>query len=160
MRTFYPSWTIMRVSLSDLALWSHDEDRLLGAQPELAKLCKALGLDWDVNTFAREHFGDPGDAGTGDVYLCKSASAESLVALDLCTHPTDQYDIVTLAYRCDANSYEASLAAARRIFDQAEYPVSFEQGHVVAKAEELTDPANFPRQLSWGYTQRLHIVDI
>ena len=144
--------------MTDLSQWSEDDEQLLGACPGLVRLCEALVLEWDIDGFAREHFGGPGKPGSGDVHLCRSRSTENLAAIDLHEGPHRPVRDRDPMYRYDAGSYEASLVEARRIFDDAGFPVSFRQAHTLAEAESLVNPASFPRRLLGCCRLQLHLV--
>lgn len=94
----------IKAFLSFAELMEYDENDNRSVSDAFVKICKALGIEIDIDKYYDEYFDNYSRAGTGDVYVFNKNDLEFL-AIDTFNTITDQLDLIYLYIRCDASKY-------------------------------------------------------
>ena len=136
------------VSMTDLVVWSEDENLPVSQHPNLKALFDALAANIDLLPIAIQYFKNNPRACRGDLYVFDfDDSPATVVALDTYSEITDQLDLVALYIRCTkAKSSEVSRCV-QRLFNNASVQVQASQKSVCKRLRYVIDPLNYPRPL-------------
>ena len=144
------------VSMSDLVVWSGDQDDKFSPHPALDAITTSLGISVDIKGLHALYF-EATPIGTGDVHVFSSTSVPTNVfAIDIYRDLTDQLDVIAIGVRCDETAGSIVKASLRCLFDSASYQVCYEEANVLVAFRSMIDASKFPRSLGrHGYLQKL-----
>jgi hypothetical protein len=144
------------ISMSDLVVWSGDQDDNFSSHPALVALTATLGVSVDIGGLYALYF-DTTPVGCGDVHVFSSSSADTNVfVIDMYRDSTDQLDIVAIGVRCEEVLAPIVKRDLRSLFDSASCQVCFEEANYSVAFRSMIDATRFTRSFEdHGYQQNL-----
>jgi len=144
------------VSMSDLVVWSEDQDDNFSPHPALDAIATSLGISIDIRGLHALYF-EATSIGTGDVHVfSRTSNPTNVFAIDMYRDLTDQLDIIAIGVRCEETAGSIVKTSLRSLFDSASCQVWYEEANVLLEFRSMIDASNFPRSLGeHGYLQKL-----
>jgi len=144
--------------MSDLVVWSGDQDDDFSPHPAIAALIATLGISVSIRDLYVLYF-DRTPVGAGDVHVFSSARADrNVFAIDMYRDLTDQLDIIAVGVRCEEVLVSIVKRDLRSLFDSASCQILFEEANCSVAFRSMIDAAKFPLSVGeHGYQQNLLI---
>jgi hypothetical protein len=146
------------ISMSDLVVWSGEDDDDFSPHPALVSLLATLGFSFSIRDLYVLYF-DRTPVGSGDVHVFRTKSADTNVfAIDMYRDSTDQLDIIALGVRCEELMTPVVKRDLRSLFDSASCQCRFEEANCSVAFRSMIDATKFPVSVGeHGYQQNLII---
>ena len=142
--------------MSDLVVWSGDQDDNFSSHPALDAVATSLGVSVDIRGLHVLYF-EATPIGTGDVHVfSRTSNPTNVFAIDMYRDLTDQLDVIAIGVRCEETARTIVKTSLRSLFDGASYQVCYEEANVLVEFRSMIAASNFPRSLGeHGYLQKL-----